>query len=130
MAPRIAVIGSGSWATALAKLFLNNTRNINWYIRKQEDIVYFKEYGNNPRYLTSVDFDTANINFFDDLKTCVASSDYLVLAIPSAFLHDTFSVLKEEDLKDKILFSAIKGIVPQHNLIVGEYLNKIYNVPL
>ncbi len=130
MAPRIAVIGSGSWATALAKLFLNNTRTINWYIRKQEDIAYFKEFGNNPRYLTSVDFDTASIRFFDDLRSCVAESDFLVLAIPSAFLHDTLSVLKENDLNNKVVFSAIKGIVPQHNLIVGEYMNKIYNVPL
>jgi len=130
MAPRIAIIGSGSWATALAKLFLNNTSNINWFIRKQEDIVYFKEYHNNPKYLSAVDFDTTAISFFDDLKTCVAASDVLVLAIPSAFLHDTFSVLKEDDLKNKLIFSAIKGIVPQHNLIVGEYLNKIYNVPL
>src|SRR3954464_13389966 len=130
MAPRIAVIGSGSWATALAKLFLNNTRQINWFVRKQEDIAYFKEYRNNPRYLSSVEFEPDAIVFYDDLKSCIADSDYLILAIPSAFLDDTFSVLKEKDLQDKIIFSAIKGIVPQHNLIVGEYLNKIYNVPL
>ena len=130
MAPRIAVIGSGSWATALAKLFLNNTRHINWFIRKQEDIAYFKEYRNNPRYLSSVEFEPEAIVFYDDLKACVIESDYLILAIPSAFLHDTFSVLNEKDLQGKVIFSAIKGIVPQHNLIVGEYLNKIYNVPL
>src|SRR3954469_15965594 len=114
MAPRIAVIGSGSWATALAKLFLNNSSRINWFIRKQEDIAYFKEYRNNPRYLSSVEFATESIEFYDDLKKCVADSDFLVLAIPSAFLHDTFSVLEEKDLRGKILFSAIKGIVPQH----------------
>lgn len=126
---KIAVIGSGSWATALAKLFLNNCESINWFIRNQADIDYFKEYTNNPKYLTSVEFDTKKINFFNSVKECVAASDFLVLAIPSAFLHDAFNELSEAELKNKIIFSAIKGIVPQHNLIVGEYLNKVYNVP-
>lgn len=130
MSPRIAMIGSGSWATALAKLFLNNTSNINWYIRKQEDISYFNEYKTNPRYLSSVEFESEKISFYTSLSECIKNSDYLVLAIPSAFLHDSFSEITPEDLKGKIIFSAIKGIVPQHNLIVGEYLNKIYNVPL
>jgi glycerol-3-phosphate dehydrogenase (NAD(P)+) len=130
MAPRIAIIGSGSWATALAKLLLNNTAKINWFIRKQEDIDLFKEYKNNPKYLSSVDFDISKISFFDSISDCIKNSDYLILAIPSAFLHTSFSVLKENDLKEKIIFSAIKGIVPEHNLIVGEYLNTVYNVPL
>lgn len=128
--PRIAIIGSGSWATALAKLFLNNTNGINWFIRKEEDITFFNTYKNNPKYLSSVEFETEKIKFYTSLSECVKDSDYLVLAIPSAFLHDSFSVLKAEELKDKNIYSAIKGIVPQHNLIVGEYLNKVYNVPL
>ena len=128
--PRIAMIGSGSWATALAKLFLNNTSTINWFIRKEEDVTYFNTYKTNPRYLSSVEFETEKITFYTSISECVKDSDYLVLAIPSAFLDDSFSLLKNENLKDKVIFSAIKGIVPQHNLIVGEYLNKIYNIPL
>lgn len=127
---RIAIIGSGSWATALAKLVLNNTSQLNWYTRKQEDVDYMKEYGTNPRYLSSVEFETTKINFYTSISDCVKNSDFLILAIPSAFLHDSFSTLQEKELQNKIFFSAIKGIVPQHNLIVGEYLNKIYNVPL
>lgn len=130
MEPRVAIIGSGSWATALAKLLLNNLNAINWYQRKPEDVEYFKEFGNNPRYLTSVEFETQKINFYTSLSDCIHDSDYLILAVPSAFLHDTFSVLKKEDLHDKSCFSAIKGIVPQYNLIVGEYLNKQFDVPL
>lgn len=130
MSPRIAIIGSGSWATALAKLFLNNTTNINWFIRKQEDITFFKEYKNNPKYLSSVEFETEKTTFYTSISECIHNSDYLVLAIPSAFLHDSFSEINESHLKNKIIFSAIKGIIPQHNLIVGEYLNKVYNVPL
>lgn len=127
---RIAIIGSGSWATALAKLVLNNTSQLNWYTRKQEDVDYMREYGTNPRYLSSVEFEVNKITFYTSISDCVKNSDLLILAIPSAFLHDSFSVIDEKELQNKIFFSAIKGIVPQHNLIVGEYLNKIYNVPL
>ena len=128
--PSIAIIGSGSWATALAKLFLNNASTINWFIRKEEDIAYIREYKTNPRYLSSVEFDTDKIMFYSSLRDCIQSSEYLVLAIPSAFLHDSFSELRVEDFENKIVFSAIKGIVPQHNLIVGEYLNKVFHIPL
>lgn len=127
---RVAVIGSGSWATALAKLLLNNLNEISWFIRKQEDIDFFREYRNNPRYLSSVEFETEKIRFYDELSACIQSADYFVLAIPSAFLHDTFKNLDPALLQGKTFFSAIKGIVPEHNLIVGEYLHKIYNVPL
>lgn len=130
MTPRIAMIGSGSWATALAKLFLNNTASINWYIRKEDDISFFNQYKTNPRYLSSVEFETEKISFYNSLSDCIKNSDYLILAIPSAFLHDAFAGIDPSELKGKIIFSAIKGIVPQHNLIVGEYLNKVYNIPL
>jgi glycerol-3-phosphate dehydrogenase (NAD(P)+) len=126
----IAIVGSGSWATALAKLALNNAPRISWFVRKEEDIAYFRQYRANPRYLTSVDFDPSAIDFYSDLEACVRSASHLVLAIPSAFLHESMSVLKPRDLQNKVIFSAIKGIVPEHNLIVGEYLNTVFKVPL
>ena len=129
MQTRIAIIGSGSWATALAKLFLNNCASINWFIRNQADINYFKEFKNNPKYLRSVDFDVKKINFYTSIKDCFLNSDIIVLAVPSAFLDDTFKNLTPSNFENKQFFSAIKGIIPQHNLIVGEYLNRIYKVP-
>ncbi len=127
---RIAIIGSGSWATALAKLLLNNAEHINWFIRKEDDIAYFKEFGTNPRYLTSVEFRTSKINFFTSLDECIHHSDFLILAIPSAFLQQTFQHITPKQLEGKVCFSAIKGIVPQYNLIVGEYLHQHFQVPL
>jgi glycerol-3-phosphate dehydrogenase (NAD(P)+) len=125
----IGIIGGGSWATALAKLLLNNCAKINWYIRSADDIEYFKTYGNNPRYLTSVDFDTSKINFTPDVQKCIRESDYLILAVPSAFLHSTLKTVLPELFKNKVLFSAVKGIIPEHNLIVGEYLHTVYGIP-
>ncbi len=127
---KLAIIGNGSWGTALAKLMLNNCGELNWFMRKQEDVDFFNTYHNNPRYLSSVEFDTSKINFYTDIQHCFKNSDVIVLAVPSAFLMDTIGSLKEKDFEGKVIFSAIKGIVPQENLIVGEYLNKIYKVPL
>lgn len=127
---RVAIIGGGSWATALAKLVLNNATKISWYLRKEDDIDYFKTYKTNPRYLSAVEFDTDCIDFYSSVKDCVASAEILILAIPSAFLHTTFSDLETNDFKNKIVFSAIKGIVPEFNLIVGEYIHKQFQVQL
>ena len=127
---RIAIIGGGSWATALAKLFLNNVKQINWFIRKEADIEHFKAFGTNPKYLSSVEFNQNQIVFYSSISACIDASDYVVLAIPSAFLNETLKSVLPKQLATKICFSAIKGIVPQYNLIVGEYLHQHFQVPL
>ncbi|MBS1650665.1 MAG: NAD(P)H-dependent glycerol-3-phosphate dehydrogenase [Bacteroidetes bacterium] len=125
---KISVLGSGSWATALVKLLLNNCNNVNWYIRNQNDIEHIKKHKTNPKYLSSVEFDTTKINFFNSISDCVTSGDIIVLAIPSAFFHNQFKTIKHTELKNKLFFSAIKGIVPEVNLIVGEYLHNEYAI--
>ena len=91
--PKVAVIGSGSWATALAKILLNNEDSINWYFRSADNIEQFKRFRHNPNYLRGVEFDINRIRFFDDLNEIVEASDILILTIPSAFLHEAFSKL-------------------------------------
>ncbi|MFV0345311.1 MAG: NAD(P)H-dependent glycerol-3-phosphate dehydrogenase [Bacteroidales bacterium] len=124
----IAIIGGGSWATAMAKILLENVESINWYIRSEENIELFKKYQHNPGYLRGVHFDTDRINFYSNAKEAVASSEIIVLAIPSAFLNDTLQELHPEDFKGKILVSSIKGIVPKKRLSVSDYLNEVFEV--
>jgi len=127
---KIAVIGSGSWATALVKILLNSVNGITWFTRKQEDVEYIKKYKHNPRYLSSVEFDTDKIQLTTDINVAIKENDIIILAIPSAFCHSTLVNLNKDVLSSKIIFSAIKGIIPEFNLIVGEYLNTFWNVPL
>ncbi len=129
MNKKIAVIGSGSWATALVKILCNNTDVVSWYYRNQADIDFVKDRKHNPRYLSSVNFNLQKLNLSNDLQATIESSDIIILAVPSAFINDTLKKLPEGIFKNKIVFSAIKGIVPEYNLIVGEYLNSIFNVP-
>ncbi len=125
---KIGIIGSGSWATAIAKMLFNNVTSINWYFRNKTHIAEFKQKKHNPNYLSSVEFNTDNIFLSDDINEIVKRSDILILAIPSAFIK---SALKEltEPLKEKFIVSAIKGLVPDENLIIGQYLNKFHEVP-
>jgi glycerol-3-phosphate dehydrogenase (NAD(P)+) len=125
---RIAIIGSGSWATALAKLLAYNVPEINWFIRKQENIDLFKKFRHNPNYLRSVEFDISRINFYNDINKIVEDSDILVFVTPSAFLRETLRHLTAE-IGDKFVVSAIKGIIPEENLLVGEFFHEFYDVP-
>jgi glycerol-3-phosphate dehydrogenase (NAD(P)+) len=130
MQKSVAVIGSGSWATALVKLLSNNLQEVNWFMRSEDDCKYVKQNLHNPRYLSSVQFNENKLKLFFDVEACIKNADIVVLAVPSAFCHDTIKNLPKELLANKIIFSAIKGIIPQYNLIVGEYLNKQFDIPL
>jgi len=126
----IAVIGGGSWATALVKMLCNNMESVNWWVRSKETADYIRKYHHNPNYISSVEFELKKINVSSDLKEIISSSDVLIMAIPSAFLKESLVGITEEDLKNKKIFSAIKGIVPEHNLIIAEFFNQVYQVPI
>ena len=123
----IAVIGGGSWATALAKLLLNNVDTINWYIRKQERIDTFRSEGRNPVYLSDVTFDVARIRFSSDINEAVRDADTLVVAIPSPYLTGELDKISLP-IADKQVVSAVKGVIPTCNRIVSRYFTEHYGV--
>jgi len=125
---KIAIIGGGSWATAIAKMVLAQDEAINWYMRRDDRIVDFKRLGHNPAYLTGVKFDIKRIKFFSNINDVIKESDTLVFATPSPYLKSHLKKLKIK-MKDKFIITAIKGIVPDENLIVSEYFTQLYSVP-
>lgn len=128
--PKIAVMGGGSWATAIAKICLaNRERRIGWYMRRKEQIVEFKQLGRNPSYLPTAQFDVDRIDFSANINEVVKKSDILIFVTPSPFLKQHLKKLRVP-LKNKLIVSAIKGIVPEDNLVVSEYFHKEYDVPL
>jgi glycerol-3-phosphate dehydrogenase (NAD(P)+) len=127
---QIAVIGGGSWATAIVKMLCNNADQVGWWVRNAETAAYIKKYNRNPNYISSVEFEAKKINVSSDLKEVVAKAEVIIMAVPSAFLKESLSPLTKADLKGKIIFSAIKGIVPEHNLIIAEYFNQVFEIPI
>jgi glycerol-3-phosphate dehydrogenase (NAD(P)+) len=126
--PKFAVIGGGSWATAIAKMLCENQSEICLYMRNQNAVDHIKTERHNPNYLSSVEFDVSKLKLTTDINEAVAYADYLVFAIPSAFLNTELEKLTEF-LENKVIFSAIKGIVPETFLIVGEHFHKQYDIP-
>lgn len=125
---RAAILGSGSWATAVAKILLENVSTVNWFIRDSETVEQFLQYKHNPGYLRGVEFDTGRINFYTDINKVVRESDVLFLIIPSAFLIDSLIEL-QEDISGKYVVSGIKGLISEKRMVVAEYLNSSYNIP-
>ncbi|HEX2394587.1 MAG TPA: NAD(P)H-dependent glycerol-3-phosphate dehydrogenase [Bacteroidales bacterium] len=125
---KVAIIGSGSWATALAKILLHNVSQINWFIRSEETIEYFRKYHHNPRYISDIEFDPSRINFSSSLDEAINASDVVIFAIPAPFLREAL-ISFGGSLENRAIISAIKGIVPIENLTVAEFFNKHYKVP-
>jgi len=127
---KAGIIGSGSWATALAKILTDNGNQISWWIRNEDTIRYMQLRHHNRHYLTSVYFDTNMVKLSSNLEEVVAVSDVLVLAVPSAFLEDVMLQLSPEALKGKKVVNAVKGLVPGSNLLINDYLSDIFDLPL
>lgn len=121
---RWGILGSGSWATALAKLLTDNGQSINWWIRNEESIAYLKKRKHNPHYLTSVYFDTNLISMNSDVAAIAAASDILLVAVPSAYVLETLQKIPKEELRTKKLLSAVKGILPEQNILLNHFLVK------
>lgn len=128
MKPRVAILGSGSWATALAKLALTTQGQINWFMRRPEAIEEFKRKGKNPNYLSAAKFDVTRINFSADINEIIANSDIMILAIPSPYVKQSLNKIKRS-LRSKIVISAVKGMIPDDNIIVTDYLHQKFNMP-
>ncbi|WP_337967702.1 NAD(P)H-dependent glycerol-3-phosphate dehydrogenase [uncultured Flavobacterium sp.] len=125
---KFAVIGGGSWATAIAKMLCVNLSEIAWYMRNDAAIEHIQKYKHNPNYLSSVEFDTNKLKLTNNINEAIEYADYVIFAIPSAFLDAELKNMTVS-LADKIIFSAIKGIVPETSLIVGEHFHIQYDIP-
>lgn len=125
----VAVIGGGSWATALVKILCNNLNLVNWYMRNENAVQHIQQYRHNPTYLQSVEFDLSKIHVSTDLEAVIRSSEIIIIATPSAFLVKLFEGITPDLFKGKIVYSAVKGIVPEYNAIPARFIHKTFGTP-
>ena len=124
----VAVLGSGSWATALAKIVMHNVAEINWYIRKQETIDEFREIRRNPNHLEWAYFDISRINFSNDINQVLSEAELVILAVPSPYVKDVLAEITV-DMSQKKVISAVKGMIPGDNILVTDYLHEHFHIP-
>ena len=132
----IAVIGGGSWGTAITKMLSEHKQNENstidelrWWVRSKETADYIRAYKHNPKYISSIEIHPDVVTVSSDIKEVIANSGLLVFAVPSAFLKDALSNVSSEDLKGKFIVSAIKGLLPHSRQIVADFFQNEFDVP-
>lgn len=128
---KVGIIGGGSWATALAKIVMSTQGQMSWCLRTSNHIKEFKRLGHNPSYLTSVPFDVRRINFFSesDVNDFARSCDTIILAVPSPFVKGYLKRLRNSVLRGKTVINAIKGMVPDENMLISDYLHLEKEMP-
>ena len=127
---QFGMIGSGSWATALAKILTDNGNTIHWWVRNTETIQYIQKRRHNPHYLSGAYFNPAQLLLNDDITKVVEQSEALVIAVPSAYVEDALKQIPPELLQGKKILSAVKGILPSENELLNDYLAKHANFPI
>jgi len=132
----IAVLGGGSWGTAITKMLSEHKQqknssieNLYWWVRSEETAAFIKTYKHNPKYISSAEIHPDIVTVSSDIKNVIASAEILVFAIPSAFLKEALSEIKNEDLKGKYIVSAIKGLLPHSRQIVADFFQNEFAVP-
>ena len=125
---RVAVIGGGSWATAIVKILSSNLEHIHWWVREEEIVEGISKYGHNPKYLSSTFINPKDVKISNDLRQVVSKADYVVIVTPSAFLQRTLEPLKKSRLNRKKIITAVKGIIPETNQVVTEYLHNCFGI--
>ena len=127
---KIGIIGSGSWATAIAKIAADNGNQIAWWVRQEANIDYFKKRHHNPHYLRNAYFDVSAIQFSSNILEVIAASEVIVMAVPSIHIVSCLEKVEAKHLEGKKIVSAIKGVLPIHNILLHQYLAKVYQFPL
>lgn len=126
---RVAVIGGGSWATALVKLLTANKRKVHWYMRNVDAIKNIEKIGKNPHYLSTAVLPKKRLRLSNKIEEVVSQADVIILAVPTAFIVQ--ELLPAKDLIcSKIVVSAIKGVIQDGLKIMGDYLHQDLHIPL
>ncbi|MXV17116.1 NAD(P)H-dependent glycerol-3-phosphate dehydrogenase [Hufsiella ginkgonis] len=131
LTPRIGIIGGGSWATAIVKMLCDNDQDkeIYWWMRSAQTADHIRKYRHNPSYLSSVEIRVPATNISNHIRETIARVDILLLNVPAAFLKEALTGIEPSDLRGKKIVSAIKGIVPDENMIIGEFMHVRYGIP-
>jgi glycerol-3-phosphate dehydrogenase (NAD(P)+) len=124
------IIGSGSWGTALAKILTDNGNSICWWNRSEAAIIEFKKRKHNPQYLSAAKFEMDKLTLTSAVQEVISSSDIIVIAVPSAYIKEILFSLPRNCFEGKKILSAIKGILPEDNLLLNDFLQQEFSFSL
>lgn len=127
---KCAVIGYGSWGTAIVKILQENETKVGWYVSNQSVREGIETDSLNPKYLSTAELKVDRLDIFNDINH-IEQYDVVIFATPSAFLIELLNGLTVS-IEDKFIISAIKGIVKDESgnfVTIAEYFHDHYNIP-
>ena len=127
---QFGIIGSGSWATALVKILTDNNQQVNWWVRNADIVHHINKRRHNPHYLSSAYFDVSLLHMSGDINAIIAQSDVILIALPSAYIKEVLTTVNVGLLNNKKILSAVKGIVPEDDVLLNEFLLKNFEIPI
>ena len=126
---KVAVLGGGSWASALVKILSENKSQVHWWMRNKNDVQHLINFKHNPRYLSGVSYDLNYVKPSSDIAAVVSVADWVILAVPAAFVQQALSELPTDAFQGKVVVSAVKGMIPKENILISDYVERVYQVP-
>jgi len=127
---KFGILGSGSWGTALAKILTDNGESIYWCHRSEKVIQQIKARRHNPQYLSTAYFDVSKLSLTTSVEEVIKNSDAIIIVMPSAYAASTLKGLDKNIFEGKKIISAIKGILPDNNILLNDFLKQEFNVAL
>ncbi|MEQ1553426.1 MAG: NAD(P)H-dependent glycerol-3-phosphate dehydrogenase [Ferruginibacter sp.] len=127
---KFGILGSGSWGTAIAKILTDNGNKIQWWNRSEKAIEQFKQKKHNPQYLTTARFDVNKLQLTTNAQDVIKHSDIIIIAIPSAYASEVLLAMPKNIFENKKIISAVKGILPNENILLNQFLLQNFNVKL
>ena len=126
---KVAVLGGGSWASALVKILSENKSQVHWWMRNKNDVQHLINFKHNPRYLSGVTYDLNYVKPSSDIQAVVAVADWVILAVPAAFVQQALAELPDDAFQGKVVVSAVKGMIPKENILISDHVERKYHVP-
>lgn len=124
----ITVIGGGSWATAIVKILCEGDVKIKWWMRDAKDVAHIKKHHHNPQYLSSVEIHPSKVKPYQHIKEAMKDTEWVILAVPAAFIADALLALSKEQFENKKVVSAIKGMIPATNQLVTDWVEQTFGL--
>src|SRR5439155_22730881 len=100
------------------------------WIRNPDTINHIQRRGHNSHYLHTAYFSTNLLNMNSNVAEVIQNADVIIIAVPSAFVKQVLEGLPKTALDNKKIISAVKGILPDCNELVNEFLVNQFSIDM
>ncbi len=121
----IAVIGSGSWGTAITSVLANNGHSVTLWSYLEEECEMFKTHKQHLKFLPGVILND-NVNYTNSIEEALLNKELIVIACPSFAIRSTVENIKPF-YKNQLIVSIAKGLEEETLKCLSEVIEEVLN---